>query len=237
MVDIGLSQFTVPVVGYNADVDTGTVPEDIVGNGGQAYLPSSATAAASVNIASSSTADTAAGTGARTIRIEGLTTDYVPFTEDVTLNGTTNVNPTNDIFRINRAYVLTAGSGGTNAGTITIADGSGTFTTILAGEGSSLYAVYTVPAGHVGYLNGVYASVPDTGVKVLASWELMSLPDGGVFQVRLKSTCANDDSSFLTFAPPFLVNEKTTLKMRVVSVGADNTPVSGGFSLTVKRKP
>lgn len=79
------------------------------------------------SVSSSSASDTSAGTGARTIQIT-----YYPFdlstrkTETITLNGTTAVNTVNtDICYIEKIIILTVGSGGTNAGIISLFVGTG----------------------------------------------------------------------------------------------------------------
>jgi hypothetical protein len=76
------------------------------------------------SIASNNANDTAAGTGARTVLIEYFSnTSGVsgPFYETVTLNGTTPVNTiSTSICYIDSLTVLTAGSVGTNVGTITL---------------------------------------------------------------------------------------------------------------------
>lgn len=77
------------------------------------------TAARTHQVKSDSTDDASAGTGARTVVIEGLDDSYDEQSETVTLNGTTNVATANTYLRINRMYVATAGSGEVNAGNIT----------------------------------------------------------------------------------------------------------------------
>jgi hypothetical protein len=100
------------------------------------YTPQAAGAQRSVN--STSANDTAAGTGARTIRITyytqtGTGTLAGPFTEDITLNGTTGVNTVaTNIRYISEIEVLTAGTGGVNAGAIQVWTGTGATGTIWA---------------------------------------------------------------------------------------------------------
>jgi len=60
-----------------------------------------------------------AGTGAKTVRITGIGSGNQSVTEDVNLNGTSSVNTTKSYKFINEMFVLSAGSGGTNAGAIT----------------------------------------------------------------------------------------------------------------------
>ena len=79
--------------------------EDIWGTRGIWVAP---TAAMTVNIVSSSTADASAGTGAGTLSVTGLNGSYVEVTETVTLNGTTAVTTSNSYWIIHTMIALTA---------------------------------------------------------------------------------------------------------------------------------
>lgn len=106
------------------------------------------TAARVHNIASSSANDTSAGTGARTIRIWGLQTwSSEESSEDITMNGTSNVATSNSYVIIHRMKVLTCGSSGPNVGQIeATAVTDATITAIIiAGKGQTFMAVYGVP--------------------------------------------------------------------------------------------
>lgn len=95
-------------------------------------------------------------TGARTILVDGLDASGAIQTETVTLNGTANVTTSASFLRVNRSFVLTAGSTGFNEGTIT-----GTWTTDATtaiqiaepisgqGDGQSQHCVYSIPAGYL----------------------------------------------------------------------------------------
>jgi hypothetical protein len=108
------------------------------------YTEPSANAQRSVG--SSSVNDTAAGSGARTVRITYLSTDMATVkTTDVTLNGTTAVNTSvSDIHFIEKIEVLTVGATGANAGTITLfgstAGAGGVVGTIAAGDNQTFWA-------------------------------------------------------------------------------------------------
>lgn len=109
------------------------------------------------SLASSSASDAAAGTGARTVRITYFswdgTTMLGPFTETVTLNGVTPVNTvgTNICF-IEKMEVMTAGSGGVAAGTISLfaatAGGGATIGTIATGGVATAWAHHYVSSKH-----------------------------------------------------------------------------------------
>lgn len=133
------------------------------------------------SIASASANDTAAGTGAHTIRITYLdSTGAGPYTETVTLNGTSYVNTvaTNICF-IEQMEVLTAGSGLTNAGILTLkaatAGGGATIGTINAGDTQTFWAHHYIPVGKEANITGI--SVSHNGTTV---------GSGAVFVVRSK---------------------------------------------------
>lgn len=106
------------------------------------------TAAATAEIVSASSDDSAAGTGARTVVIQGLDANYVEIEETIILNGTTPVVSTLSYLRINRAFCDTAGTDRSNDGDIDISVGGDLQCLIEASEGESQIAMDTVPAGH-----------------------------------------------------------------------------------------
>ena len=130
------------------------------------------TSAGQRSIASASANDAAAGTGARTVKITyyknsgGTVTG--PFYETLTLNGTTGVNTVaSDIYYIEQMEVLTVGSGGTNAGIITlytqINKGGTAIGTIAASEGHTEWAHHYVPSGKTCYITAVYVALAGGG--------------------------------------------------------------------------
>jgi hypothetical protein len=74
---VGLGQVPgyrrVTAIGNNPDLDTATLPEDIWSGGGQYPWMTGATA---LEVVSDSANDAAAGTGARTVTINGLDINY-----------------------------------------------------------------------------------------------------------------------------------------------------------------
>lgn len=120
------------------------------------------------SIASASASDAAAGTGARTVEITYLdSTGAGPYTETVTLNGTTGVNTVSTtICFIEKIKVLTVGSGLSNAGIITLyaatAKGGGAIATIAVGDNRTYWAHHYVPTGKTANITGVAASNDQT---------------------------------------------------------------------------
>src|ERR1043165_409078 len=119
---------------------------DIWTDGGQAPFP---VAPVSLEVVSLNSADTAAGTGARSIMVAGLDANFNEISTTVALNGGV-VAMSGAWRRVNLIIVSGAGSNGTNLGRINIRDaGGGTIrSAIPAGRGISQQSFYTVPAGH-----------------------------------------------------------------------------------------
>jgi hypothetical protein len=132
------------------------------------------------SIASASALDTAAGTGARTVRITYLdSTGAGPFNETVTLNGTAFVNTvaTNICF-IEEIKVLTAGSTGSNAGILTLraaAGGGGAVVgTIGATNNQTFWSHHYVPTGKTCKITGISCGHSGTTVGSGALFTLNS---------------------------------------------------------------
>jgi hypothetical protein len=144
--------------GRNAAVSTNDVPEDIW-DGGGVYTGFPVTSGELVTVTSASTNDTAAGSGARTVRIYGLDATGLLQEETVSLLGNSLVDSVGIYTRVFRLKVLT--SGGTplntafNAGIISVAHKTTTaniFLKVPAGVSQSQVSVYTVPSNQTCYL-------------------------------------------------------------------------------------
>lgn len=141
----------VHLLGENTSVSTSF--ETLWGIGGLYPFP---TAAATIEAISTDANDTSGGTGARTIHVYGLDTNFEEIDEVITMNGTTATTATTQSFRrINLVIVEGIGVyGGSNIGDITIrVSGAGAnLSYIEVGEGQSNIAVYTIPLGKTGYM-------------------------------------------------------------------------------------
>ncbi len=171
---------------YNADIATSYEP--IWDQGGAYTFP--AAAGVQLSVASSSTADTSAGTGARTVRVKGLLSTGAAFSEDVTMNGQTEVALSNSsVMAVNSIEVLTVGSGGQNAGDIYVGDGTFTggvpaekFAKALVGYGRSNSGIYSFPNNSEVYFHGLNAGATltvGTDVTLRLKWRV----DRGPWQV------------------------------------------------------
>jgi hypothetical protein len=200
------------------------------------------TAATVLKVSSSSTDDTSAGTGARTVQLYGLDGDYNEINELVTLNGQTAVNTTQSFLRINRMVVRSAGSGGENAGVIYA--GTGTITTGVpanvyasvngvVGSNQSLMALWTVPAGYTAYLsqydisNGTTSNTPAVCKLILAV-----RPHGEVFQSKDVKSLTTGMHVEETFAIPQKFTEKTDIEVRAISSSSSvSFDISAAFEI------
>lgn len=115
------------------------------------------------SFSSSSANDAAAGTGARTVILSYYDSTLTTLkTETVTLNGVSAVNTTNtDICFIEKIAVAQVGSGGGNAGTITLFaatnGGGGAVGSIAVGDNQTNWCHHYVRSGHTAYVTGLLA--------------------------------------------------------------------------------
>lgn len=140
--------------------------------------------AAALELVSTNAADAAAGTGARTVLVEGLDGNYVPINETVILNGTTPVALVNSYLRINGMRVVTAGSAGRALGNVDLYTAVGNNTqAVLSGEdleNVSMASHFTVPANRTAYIIGAKYSSDAISTR----FRLLTRSPGGVFIAR-----------------------------------------------------
>ena len=228
-----------PLFKFGNNATVGDSLETIWAEGG---LYSYLTEATVLKVSSSSTDDTSAGTGARTVQLYGLDGDYNEINELVTLNGQTAVNTTQSFLRINRMVVRSAGSGGANAGVIYA--GTGTVTTGVpanvyasingvAGSNQTLMALWTVPAGYTAYLlqydvsNGTTSNTPAVCKLILAV-----RPYGEVFQSKDVKSLTTGMHVEETFSVPQKITEKSDIEVRAISSSASVTfDISAAFEI------
>jgi hypothetical protein len=219
--------------GFNPDIDDSL--ETVWAQGG---LYSYLAAATQLSVSSSSTDDTSAGTGARTVTLSGLDANYSEISETVTLNGQTAVTTTNSYLRIFRMVVNSAGSGGENAGVIYAGTGTVTsgvpankYATIAIGDNQTLMAIWTVPANHTAYLLQTDVTVATTQNNKYCTASLVARPYGEVFQVKDRFVKAESQTT-LTYSLPLEFEEKTDIEYRAIgdSAGAD-IAISAAFEI------
>ena len=218
-------------MGANLDVDS-SAAEDVWAYGGDWVAP---TAARTHTLVSSSAADAAAGTGARTLHVRGLDADYNIQEEMISLNGQSNVVTANAYIILDHAHVTTAGSGGTNAGNITItasvdATAQGY---IASGVGTTLNAWYQVPAGYTGYLLQWGAGVQQTSASNAIDVFLYKKDFGGIFVMQdvIPLYTGGTSHAHHEYCLPQPFAAKSIVKMRAANATANNNDVHVTFAL------
>ncbi len=214
--------------GRNLDLDA-AVPETIWDKGGSYVWPSGSE---KVKVVSSSVADTAAGTGLRTIRIDGLDANWDLQSETITLNGTTPVEGDLDFLRVFKQKGLTAGSGGTNAGIITCSGviSSLVFGAMVVGMGNSQLGLYSVPRLTTMELDHIFC----TSLKLAASgaWEVrMMIREFGQTCWNLRGTIGGHTQSGPShrwYRPALVLPAKCDIEF-IGEATANNTSVALEF--------
>lgn len=208
--------------GRNADTATG----DAVWSSSGAYTEPATAEVCNVK-STDNTKDIAGGTGARTIIVTGINELYDVVTETVTLNGTTNVLTTNKYWNIHRAYVATAGTDLTAAGTITItatAAGAPVIGQIAIGANQTQSTVYMVPRNYVAYVNLPNVSGQNSTANALCDIGLYKKDFGGVFRIQadfhLTSAAAYMPKAF---GAPLKFEAKSTVLFKCISATGGGT--------------
>ncbi len=225
--------------GYNPSVTSTAATVWAVGSGSSYAQLLTGTALEAI---SSSVNDAAAGTGARTILVQGIDSSFLPFQETVILNGTGAVALANtSVLAINSIKILTAGSTGTNAGNVDIRTVSGsTVKTRISlnpeGAGLARDFIYTTSSLVYGLLKSlqVFATASTGDIWVY----LNAYNSTGVKTVLISTSFSLDNTGFAS--GPFAVNlgegihipKQTLLELRVdVSAGTPSVNAVGELIL------
>ena len=192
-----------------------------------------------VTISSSSGNDTAAGTGARTVRIYGLETDLsTEYTsEDIILNGAALVDSLNTYYRINRVIVLTAGSSGGNEGIISVAHKI-TTANIFAGVGVGFnqteIAAWTVAAQRNAILKRVRVALSrSNGSAGSATVTIRQRDAGQVYRAIRAMEVTTESAVSYTYFSGDLLLPGTDIKVSVEDVSGSNSIVEAALEFVV----
>jgi len=180
--------FDVHKFGRNPNVDN-AVTFETIWNGGGIYTGHPTGSAETLEIFSGSANDTAAGSGAQTVKIYNLLDENFNKMPDVTvtLNGVTPVSLGAQTYsRCSKVRVLTAGSTGANEGALTLRHTT-TTTNIMAvlpiGYNSTMIVAYTIPNNRIAFIRKVYAGISGK-VSANCPVRLLVRPLGETWQVQ-----------------------------------------------------
>lgn len=224
--------------GKNPDIDTGTLPEDVWSQGGLYNWPA---VAQTMSVVSSSIADDVGSTGVTSVRIYGLDADFLEVTDDIIMDGQTPVVGSVEFLRVFRMEALTAGTGLTNAGTITA---TGTTSSLVhgaipAGTGQSQMAIYTVPAGKrlvMSYFDVSITRDAAGGASAQANIELYirdASTSGAPWKVKYEKNLQITGTGSFASAPKvarYVFPAKTDIRIEVDTVTDSNTGIEATFA-------
>jgi len=208
------------------------------------YLSSAST----LYISSSSTNDDVGDTGATSAKVSGLDANYNEISVTVDLDGQTGVQlgDASNWIRVNRIQVMSAGSGGANAGVLyvgteaTPSSGVPTnkYATVAIGDNQTLMALWTVPRGYTAYLYQTKITVATEANNKYGIISVVSRPDGGVFNVKDKFVTVLD-SVTQEYNFPLKFEEKTDIEVRAIGSSSNsNLSVSAGLDiLYIQNRP
>jgi len=191
------------------------------------------------SLVSTSANDTAAGTGARKVRIVYLD-GYLdgPFSEDVILTGTTPVNTVADDIRFIESLTVTeAGSSGANGGTISLMTGlTGAGTVIgqilfyLGGFISSSWAHHYTPRGVISHIGAISAGMALGPASTLALRTSRRLSDPtNVTLASWRLSAASPSFSFYP-APAIQVVGPARIDLVIAPDAATSGTIYAGFT-------
>ena len=207
--------------GANFDIDQGTDPES-VWTGGGVYPWASLSSAQTIYCLSTSASDTT------TLTLEGLDANYDEISETVTLAGLTAVTTTNQFLRVFRMTY-----DATNVGDIEarVTSASGTIVAqIDAGYAQTLMSVYTIPAGHTGYLVALDATIDGTKTCQMLMYHRLT---GKPF--RIAHIAETEGHYRYDFTAPLTVPEKTDIDIRINEVSGNDARVTANFDIVLIR--
>jgi len=190
------------------------------GNNTYTYPSSSGTATAT----SSNTSDDNTGT----VKIFGLDSNYDLAEETLTIGGSAG---TVSFIRVFRALMVSANTGNTNSGTITITVSSTTVAQIRPTYGQTLMCLYTIPRKYNAYLMQI-----DIGSSKDLENEIRfinkEIENGNVWNTKAFITTRG---GFVekNYAVPVKFTEKTDLE--IVAKASATSSVSAGFELVLEK--
>jgi len=180
------------------------------------------------------------------IEVQGLDANWQLQTVEVTVNGFVSVALSGTWMRVFRAKNISATSPegiiyistDDDAGGDGIPDvATGIKAQILVGNNQTNMAIYTIPAGHTGYLVGWYASMlRATGVTATgADLDILRKDFGGVFRSTQPVGIQNTGTGIHNFTFPFPLTLNAKSDIEVVAQPTAGADVAAGFTILLIR--
>jgi len=228
---LGLTQNRRGVQRAGVSLTTNTTPTT-VWNGGAGVSYPFPTAGEQVSIVSTSAADTFGSTGANVVIMDYLDSNFDEKQQVFVMTGITPVLSTfSDVYRINNLFVASAGSGRTNAGTITVSNSTDDIGIMVLGQSIEHKAVYTIPRYYQGLLESVIIS-NDSNKIVTYDYK---------FFVPTLNVLFNGGSSIISNFAQFQVNKEsifsagTDLEVKASAASGSGVKTNIQFELLLNR--
>lgn len=215
------------VVGVNPVVPSVGPHEDLWG--GDGIIPEISTASL-FDIVSSSANDAAAGTGARTVKVYGITGAGAISSETVTMNGTNVVSTVGTYVQIYHIEVLTVGSNASNFGTIDAQISTTDHIRMTASYNRTHHGMRVVPTGYRALILDFWGSVGKTTPTAASDFGLYTKVSGGVWQRVFMARSYAGEPLYRAFPIPFVFAAGTRFKMSANSDTA-STVTTGGMTV------
>jgi len=163
----------------------------------------------------------------KSVVLVGLDSDYVELEETIVVSSSAAVTSTNSFKRLFRAYVTNGST--SNVGDISVQKGGTNVARIKAGKAQTLMAVYTIPAGKIGYLTkGVctcQAGADATGDMFVRYFGQESFRVGHSFEVS-----GSGGKYEYEFTAPVRIPEKSDIDVRA-KVRSNNARITAAFDI------
>ena len=216
------SVYSVNKFGYNSDVPSNAF--ETVWDGSNLY-----TYVSTPGVATVTSTDTSSDNNG-TVQVFGLDDNYNLVDETLTIGGAAGSVTFKRVFR---AVMLTANTGDTNVGTISVTVDSIAVAKIVPGKAQTLMAIYTIPANKRGYLVQL-----DVGSSKDLENEIQLVVRNGVSgNVWQTKSFITTRGGFLekNYALPIEILEKHDIEVRAKA--SATSAVSAGFELMVVDHP
>jgi hypothetical protein len=175
------------------------------------------------------------GTGAAVVKWQGILNEDYEEQGDayMILNGTSLVNITIDAMRCSRGKIILSGSGGVNAGNITLRQQTTTanvFALLQAGAGQTAAGCDTVPKNKTRIITNFYiAMARANGSAGSANAQFQTRRHFESWQTKRFITITSSISYIPSINPNLIITEKSDVRWRIESVSDNNTTVSAEF--------
>ena len=231
--DPGPGFYTINKFGENIDVDGAATIWSV---GGQfPFLDT----AIEMDILSTDPADTALGTGARTVIVTRYDGDNNPIAEEKILDGQNRVQLSGLTKISTRLKVNTSGSGNTNAGIIKVVDratGLIIYQAIQIGQGQTFSVVQIIPAGKEGKIRRLKATYAKLTNRNNASLSFnLRLNDGTIqekYHAAISQDKPEDKKEYLNGG--ISADTGNIVFWQCNETSAENTPIYAEFDLELQ---